>query len=175
MMRYIKILDRICLSFIVVMAAMAVFWVMKQHAKKDQEVKIESNRISSRIKDLTQAEAILDQMKTARDQRAGFLETLNNQIPARADIGKFLKKLDGLIKERGLAMIRVQPLASEKGEHFTRIPIQLSLKGEFTSIYHFLHDLENMGRLIAMDKMIITHSSADRTCQVKLTTSIFGR
>ena len=167
--------DRICLVIIVLVSLISGYWAAMSVVKQKGRIRQENDLLSRKSTDLNLAEMSFQQLKKAWDDRRKELKTLNERIPETAQIGKFLRRLDSLIKERDIVLISLKPLPIVKEIRYTGIPISLMFKGAFADIYHLLYDFETMNRLLVMEKMIISKPDRDKLCRVDLTISVFER
>jgi len=169
----LKQLDLICLVIVVTVSVVSGYLVTSSGAKKKIQVRQENEMISMRLKDLNKAETNLEYLNRILNSTRKELASLNEKIPESAAIGLFLKELDALMKEREIALISVQPQSCVKEKLYTRIPILLMFNGSFGKVYRLIHNLENMGRTVVMNKMTVAKSSMAEECRVNLTASIF--
>ena len=170
-----KKMDRICLVIVVIVSLVCGSWAAMRVVKQERRIRQENDLLSRQSSNMNLAEMSFQQLKKAWDDRQKELETLNERIPETAQIGKFLKQLDSLIKERNIVLISLKPLPTVKEIRYTRIPIHLMLKGVFADIYHLLYDFETMNRVLVMEKMIISKPDREKLCHVDLTISVFER
>jgi len=171
----IKILDRICLVAIIVIVALSGFWVVKSNMRERLDVQERNNLLTKRQDNLTLADANLQELNRIIAEKKADLASLNAMIPEVAEIGQFLKHLDGLIKARDITLVTLQPSGAVAKELYEQIPIQMSLVGLFVNSYQLLQDFEGMDRLINIEKMTITNTGRDGTCRIDLTAVVFER
>lgn len=167
--------DRICLVIVVIVSLICGYWAAMRVVKQERRIRQENDLLSRKSTDLNLAEMRLQELKKAWDDRRKESETLNERIPETAQIGKFLRRLDSLIKERDIVLISLKPLPTVKEIRYARIPIRLMFKGAFADIYHLLYDFETMNRVLVMEKMIISKPDRDKLCRGDLTISVFER
>ena len=168
-----KQLDLICLVIVVIVSVVCGYLVTSSWTKQKKKIRQENETISRKLNDLNKAETNLEYLNRVLNDTKKELASLNEKIPESAAIGLFLKELDALMKEREIALISVQPQSGVKEKLYTRIPIRLMFNGSFGKVYHLLYDLENMGRIVVMNKMTVAKSSMAQECRVDLTASIF--
>ena len=167
--------NRICLVIVVIVSLVCGSWAVMSVVKQKKRIQQENDLLSSKSTDLNLAEMSFRELKKAWDDKRKELETLNERIPETAQIGKLLKQLDSLIKERNIVLISLKPLPVVKEIRYTRIPIHLMFKGVFADIYHLLYDFETMNRVLVIEKMIISNPDCYKLCRVDLTISVFER
>lgn len=171
----IKTGNRICLVVVIIVSLVCGYWVMNRVVQQQREIRQENDLFSKRLKDLNVAESNLDGLKAGLDAARAELETLNKRIPESANIGEVLKQVDFLMRDRKIGLISMEPLSTVKEKLYTKIPIRLMFKGAFVNIYHLLHDLETMNRMLVMEKMTITRADLTQKCRVELTAHVFER
>ena len=171
----LKTLDRICIITVIVISGVLGYWVVGQGAKKQMEIRQEKNLFAKNLNNLNLADSKLHLIKTVFQNAQSELKALSERIPETADIGKFLKQVDALIKNREIFLQTLQPLPKAPEKHYTRIPIRLVLKGTFANIFHLIYDLETMNRMLVVDKLSISKAGGGNLCAADLTASIFER
>jgi len=171
----IKMLDRICLIMVVVVSLASGYWVVNGGVRQLREIREQKVMLSKSITDLALAETNLQRLNAAIDETKKQIKALDERIPDTAKIGKFLKQLDALMKERHIVLESFEPLPVVEQKRFTRIPIRLISRGSFVNIYRLISDLETMSRLVDVEDTILTSVNEGGECRFDLTTSIFER
>jgi len=170
----IKILDRICLVAIIVVVVLSAFWVVKSNMRERLDVQERNNLLAKRLDSLTLADANLQELNRIIKEKKQDLASLNALIPEVAEIGQFLKHMDGLIKARNTNLVTLQPMGAVDKDLYKQIPIQMSLTGSFVDFYQLLQDFESMERLINIEKMTIADTGGG-ACRIDLTALVFER
>lgn len=170
-----KHLDGLCIAAIIMVTILCGYLAVSSGIQKKRMIQEQNDRVSRRLKDINLAETNLRRLNAILDSAKEELASLNRKIPESAAIGLFLKEIDSLIKQRDIALVRLQPLPDVKEELFTRIPIQFKFKGAFVKVYEFLRDLETMSRTVVIEKMMVRKSKLEQECDVDLTADIFER
>lgn len=171
----LKSLDRICLLTVIVVLGLGGLWVLKQGAGQKSRISQENALYARSATSLNMAESNLQQLRTVLAATQNELTALKGRIPKAADIGGFLKQLDGLIKRRNMVLITLQPLPEVKASYFAKIPIRLTVRGAFGDMCYLLYDLETMDRMLVAEKITISNDGIDEQCRIDLTLNIFGR
>ena len=172
---HMKRLDRMCLATVVIVSAVCGYWTVSYGNKQRRQIKQENEILSKRLKDLNLADTNLQRLKAVLDATRMELETLNERIPERANMGEFLKKVDSLMKERKVVLIQLEPKPTVEHKLYTKIPIRLLFKGSFVNIYRLIYDLETMNRKLVIEKINMTKSNDDQDCGVDLNAAVFAR
>ncbi len=171
----IKTLDRICLGLVVLISFGCGYWVVNRAVKEQRRIHLENEIISKGLVELRSVEENFEHFNALLENTKRELESLEKRIPESANIGEVLREVDALMKERKVLLLSLQPLPTVEEKLYTKIPIRLLFKGSFINIYHLLYDLETMNRMLVTERMSITRSSLDETCQAELIASVFQR
>ena len=171
----IKILDRICLSLVIILSVTCGYWVIKNTAKKHAELRQENEIVSKNLDELKSAEQNFENLNSLLANTKTELELLDKRIPKSANIGEVLKEVNSLMRKREIVLLSMQPLPMIEQEIYSKIPIRLMFKGSFANIYNLLYDFETMNRMLVTEKMSITRNSLNEICQADLTASVYQR
>jgi len=169
----IKHIDRTCLAIVVIVSVMCGYLALSHVTKQRKQIRQENALIYKRLRDLNMAETNLQSLRAALNTARKELASLNDQDPETARMGKFLKTIDSVMRERNTALINLEPLPPVEEELYTKYPIRLIFKGSFIKVYQVLHDLETMNRKVVMEEINISKSNMDQECLVDLSASIF--
>ncbi len=170
----LKNIDRVCLGVIVLTVLVLGYFVIKQGYGQERVYRQEKARVTKTMQDLRVTEANIQQLTAWTKTTAEALGQINRQIPEQADLGEFIKQLDNITKKRGIDLISVRPQAITKEKLYQKLPVQLSCKGSFDSLFRFLQDVEHMDRLAVMEKLVIG-KAAPGFCQLDVTILLFAR
>ena len=171
----LKNLDRACLVIVVGVSLMAVYWVVNHGIQQRRQIKQENELYLKRLKDLDLAKTNLNRLKTALEATKQELNALNGRVPESAEIGRFLKHIDSLMRKKYVGLIRLQPLQAIEEKRYTKIPFRLMFTGPFMNIYQLIYELEAMNRKVVIEKLTLRKSEKPETCEGVLTAAIFER
>ena len=169
----IKHVDRACLITVVMVSLVCGYLSISQILKTSQQYGIEKDILSKRMKEVNLASTNLEGQKAALDETKRELNYLNERIPESGKIGLLLKQINSLMKQRQIALISLRPLTIREEKVYLKNPIQLSLIGDFVDIYHLIHDLENMNRIVVMEQVTISKQERTDKCRVELIINVF--
>jgi Tfp pilus assembly protein PilO len=171
----VKTIDRFCLGAAIMALIVCGYWFFLQSLRQERFYHQEKNRLTKEVHDVELAEKNIERLKASTRSTAEELNVLNRQIPEDAQIGLFLKELDGLMQKREIDLISVQPQLILKEKLYQKVPIKVSCKGLFVNIYNLLQDLGTLDRFIIVDRMTIGKAERAGYCQLDLTALIFMR
>lgn len=89
----------------------------------------------------------------------GKLETLNNVLPADADIPGFLRSLTALCQANGIQIKLIQPQDEKIEPQFVRVRVLLKLDGEYLSLARFFNSVAQLPRVINMENITLSEPS----------------
>lgn len=144
-------------------------------AKEYRRIQFENEIFIKKIKDLSLAESMLVQVRGVLRKTRDELNLMNERIPETQQSGALLKKLDTHARQRNIKIASMQQHSTEKLKRYTRIPLQLKFEGRFEDIYRVIGDFETMNRIFITDRLVITRTTPDATCQAELGASVFQR
>lgn len=77
------------------------------------------------------------------------------ELPESKDLEELLAQLNDIGKKSGLEISKVEPgrEATSGGEFFARIPIKMTVKGNYHEIAMFLQELANMRRIVNVNNI----------------------
>jgi Tfp pilus assembly protein PilO len=169
----IKILDRLCLGGLILIVAAIGVWNFKNTIIKKKRFHEASDHYSKSAKEVALAETNLKAFQSALEETRNEISAFHQKIPESADFGPFIKRLDTMMKARGIGLLSVNPLPIENEPFYRRVPVRLAFRGPFARVCLLIQDLENMERAVIMENLIIRKSGVGEECLVDLTASIF--
>ncbi|HEY0882580.1 MAG TPA: type 4a pilus biogenesis protein PilO [Archangium sp.] len=127
----------------------------------DLEVTLEQLKSEQEAKDrmLAEKQLIADNLNDKRKEMDALEQKLQEaltQLPEKKDIEELLSQLSDVGKKSGLEIARVTP-ASEASEGFySRIPISMSVSGNYNEIAMFLQEIANLRRIVNVSDLKLT-------------------
>ena len=123
---------------------------MKATLRKEREELLQDQRTAQAMHQLASAVQELRTMVAAVDQ----------QLPPRHELDRFLKDLTALMAAESLDLLAVKPGNVRKGRELDELPIQVGFRGTFVGTYRFLRRLESMRRIARVDQLELAASGA---------------
>jgi len=78
------------------------------------------------------------------------------ELPERKDIDELLSQLNDIGKKAGLQISKVEPGQETPSGFFSRIPIKMSVTGNYHEIAMFLQEVSNMRRIVNVNNIKLT-------------------
>ena len=75
------------------------------------------------------------------------------ELPEKKDIDELLGQLNDIGKKSGLEIARVEPGAETSATFFAKIPIKMSVSGNYHEIAMFMQEIANMRRIVNVNNI----------------------
>ncbi len=108
---------------------------------------------------LAEKKAIADNLTERRremDQLDQKLQEALTELPERKDIDELLAQLNDVGKKSGLEIAKVEPAAESSESFFARIPVKMTVSGNYHEIALFLQEVANMRRIVNVNNIKLT-------------------
>lgn len=127
----------------------------------DLEVTLEQLKSEQESKDRTLAEKqlIADNLNDKRKEMDALEQKLQEaltQLPEKKDIEELLSQLSDVGKKSGLEIARVTPSSEASEGFYSRIPISMSVSGNYNEIAMFLQEIANLRRIVNVSDLKLT-------------------
>ncbi len=86
-------------------------------------------------------------------RRKKFLQVVKSILPTKKEIPELLNSLAYTAKRNNLKILFFKPNREILRNYYKEIPISIRFTGSFEDIISFLNDIENISRLIVLDKI----------------------
>ena len=146
-------------SYIVVLAAAATMlggFGLGVWLPENRRAEAMRNRIATAEEKLgpnfNQPTALIERQERLASMREQ-LASHDRQIPVGDDLASLLRSLAQAIADQGLDKQEVKTGDARHHRHFSEVPVELDLEGDFESIYALLDDIESMPRLTRIDAL----------------------
>lgn len=145
----------IVLGLAVVITAASYFLLIT-----DVETQIESVKTQQLSADRTLAEkqAIADNLNERRKEMDALEQRLQEaltELPEKKDIEELLAQLNDVGKKSGLEIAKVTPGAEAPEGFYAKIPISISVSGNYHEIAMFLQEIANMRRIVNVNNILL--------------------
>lgn len=95
----------------------------------------------------------LNERRREMDQLEQKLADALTQLPENKDIQDLLAQVNDIAKKSGLEIVRVEPGAEQPATFFAKIPIRMSVSGNYHELAIFLQELANMRRIVNVNNI----------------------
>jgi Tfp pilus assembly protein PilO len=149
----------ICVIAAAIICVFVLFWYLPLRRKTNAIEQAKTERAISIAKGTADARQLplLEEQVLKLEARLGDYEA---NIPEQRAHGEFLHKIADLMKEHNLSE-QVTTLGSEiEAGKFTCIPISMRCKGELAQIHEFYRRLQNLDRLVRIEKVMLSNDNS---------------
>jgi type IV pilus assembly protein PilO len=148
------------LAGIIVALTAANFFLLVQPTEEDIQKQVEQRRkLDLDLAEKSEIAQNLNERRRELDVLDQKLAEALTELPEKKEIDELLAQLNDVGKKSGLEIARVEPgkESVSSGEFFARIPIKMTVSGNYHEISMFLQEVANMRRIvnvngIALDK-----------------------
>lgn len=142
------------LAFIVIALTGANYFFMIE----DLENRIAQNqqvlaRLEQTLADKQEIAQNLNERRKEMDQLEQRLQEALTELPEKKDIDELLAQLNDVGKKSGLEISSVSPQPESQASFFARIPIQMTVDGNYHEIAMFLQEVANMRRIVNVNNI----------------------
>ncbi len=95
----------------------------------------------------------LNERRREMDQLEQKLQDALTELPEKKDIDELLAQLNDVGKKAGLEITRVVPGTEAMESFYARIPVQMSVLGNYHEIALFLQEVANMRRIVNVNNI----------------------
>lgn len=148
----------ICILAGTIVCVFAMFWYLPLHkqmknieqAKSEQTLAIAKGDADSR-----QLTMLKEQLQQLQDTFGDY----EDKIPKQRSVGTFLGKIADLMNENNLKDQQITPGKEIETDNLNCIPVSMQCKGTLTQIYKFYRQLQDMDRLVRIEKLKLNNDS----------------
>lgn len=164
--------------------AVIIAWYFVIYSPKADELDSVKGDVAAETKTTQELEAKLNDLtdlkKNAAKQEAD-LNKLDAAIPEQPDLGEFIIQANDVADRSGVDFMSVAPSPPAASGTTSTIALSISIQGGFFQVKEYLSQLESLERLVIVDGITISASSADAstgggvTLAVSVTARMFTR
>ena len=142
------------LAFIVVALTAANYFFYIQ----DLEIKIQQQqqhlaRLEQTLADKQEIAQNLNERRKEMDQLEQKLQEALTELPEKKEIDELLAQLNDVGKKSGLDISSIAPMQETNASFFARIPIRMTVDGNYHEIAMFLQEVANMRRIVNVNNI----------------------
>jgi type IV pilus assembly protein PilO len=128
----------------------------------DTTVKLQSEQVRLE-QQLAEKKNIADNLNALRKEMDSLDQQLQEaltELPDSKDIDELLAQLNDVGKKSGLDIAKVEPAAEATESFFARIPVKMSVSGNYHEIALFFQEVANMRRIVNVNNIRLTVNGA---------------
>jgi len=137
------------LAGVVVALTVINFFALIQPTEADIKRQVEQRRkLDIDLADKSEIAQNLNERRREMDVLEQKLAEALTELPEKKEIDELLAQLNDIGKKSGLEIARVEPGKETPGEFFARIPIKMTVSGNYHEIAMFMQEIANMRRIV---------------------------
>ena len=133
---------------IVVLSALNFFLVVTPVEDRIEQQASQQRQLDLQLAEKNEIAQNLNERRREMDVLEQRLSEALTELPEEKDIDELLSQLNDIGKKSGLTIARVEPTGESQGEFFSRIPIKMSVSGNFHEVATFLQEVAHMRRIV---------------------------
>lgn len=142
------------MAFVVVASVAANYFFFIE----DLENRIAQNqqvlaRLEQTLADKQEIAQNLNERRKEMDQLEQKLQEALTELPEQKEIDELLAQLNDVGKKSGLEISTITPLPESNASFFARIPIQMTVDGNYHEVAMFLQEVANMRRIVNVNNI----------------------
>ena len=137
----------------VVLAGWLVYWSPQNdelEAGQQQEVKLKQE-----YKDKMQKAINLDALREQRVKVLQYVDTMQKQLPSKAEMASLLSDINQAGVGRGLQFEQFKPGVAVVKDYYAELPIDVKLNGSYHDLGQFVADIAKLSRIVTLNNMAI--------------------
>jgi type IV pilus assembly protein PilO len=137
------------LAGVVVALTVINFFALIQPTEADIKKQVETRRkLDIDLADKSEIAQNLNERRREMDVLEQKLAEALTELPEKKEIDELLAQLNDIGKKSGLEIARVEPGKETPGEFFARIPIKMTVSGNYHEIAMFMQEIASMRRIV---------------------------
>jgi len=160
---------------VVLLTAANFFWVIQPMEEEMEAQRAEQRRLDMDLAEKSEIAQNLNERRREMDVLEQKLAEALTELPENKDVEELLAQLNDIGKKSGLEIARVEPGPETVGggDFFARIPIRMSVAGNYHEIAMFLQEVANMRRIVNVNNIQL-NSARTRNEKVILSSSFMA-
>jgi type IV pilus assembly protein PilO len=140
---------------VVVMTAANFFLFVQPLEEKMVRQKAEQRKLDLELAEKSEIAQNLNERRREMDVLEQKLAEALTELPENKDVEELLAQLNDIGKKSGLEISRVEPGPESVGggDFFARIPVKMSVSGNYHEIAMFLQEVANMRRIVNVNNI----------------------
>ena len=167
--------NRLCALVLLATVLGAVSLAVTSGMAKSRRIRRGDARVQAQLEELRGVQDTLSRLSAVLAENKEAFAKLQAQFSETGNIGNFMKELDSIEARRKVVLSDLRPLPAVREDLCTRIPVQCSWQGPFPKLYTVLYDLENVDRVMRIERISMARASVYEPCKMDIDCSIFAR
>jgi len=148
----------ICILAGTIVGVFAAFWYLPLHKRIETIEQAKSEQALAIAKGDADGRQLAMLKEQLQQLQSEFGEYEAN-IPEQRSVGEFLGKIADLMNENNLKDQQITPGKEIEADKLNCIPVSMQCKGELAQIFKFYRQLQDMDRIVRIEKVMLTNDS----------------
>lgn len=144
------------LAIVVLITAGFYFLLIQDVESQIETVDVQQKTANQTLAEKKEIADNLNERRKEMDQLEQKLQDALTELPERKDIDELLAQLNDVGKKAGLEISKVEPGTESPEAFYARIPISMSVQGNYHEIAMFLQEISSMRRIVNVNNIKMT-------------------
>lgn len=163
----------IMLGCLLVLVLVVTLTVYLPQARQMDDVRTRAASENALLRSNEQRAGILPDVARRVQEMKTLYQELDRRIPARTELGGFLREISGHLNNEKLSSQLIEPGNPRRQELFHTLPIIMRFQGSYLSLAEFLKRIHAMQRLARVQRLTITGDSNADVLDMELQMNIY--
>jgi len=166
----VDLYSALIIAFILLGAYVVLFHqgITRYFFMQTQEKLMQENLKGSAVSDIT-----LQQMNNEVITIQTKLDEFNRRLPKEENIDQILEQIHSASFLSNVNLELIEPQKIIDGELYKELPIKINLQSTFSNCYRFFANLENLPRILRLDRLKIERKADLPTVEIEMSLSAF--
>ena len=118
-----------------------------------QQQQARQRALDSQLQEKSEIAQNLNERRREMDVLQQKLDEALSELPEQADVDELLAQLNDVGRKSGLEIATVEPTAEQPAQIYVKIPIRMSVVGNYNEVALFLQEVANMRRIVNVNNI----------------------
>jgi type IV pilus assembly protein PilO len=124
-------------------------------------LRVKIDEKTAKLAELDKATAAAKDMSKQLEQLEEAIKFFEGKLPPHSEIHKVLEQITVIAQKEGLQPKTISTLAQKNNSGYIEQPLKMQLKGNFTSFYAFMLEIEQLPRIMKIRELKLTKEKDD--------------
>jgi type IV pilus assembly protein PilO len=145
------------LAAVVVLLTVANFFLFVNPVEATiQQEQARQRALDAQLQEKSEIAQNLNERRREMDVLQQKLDEALSELPEQADVDELLAQLNDVGRKSGLEIATVEPTAEQPAQIYVKIPIRMSVTGNYNEVALFLQEVANMRRIVNVNNIRLT-------------------
>lgn len=145
------------LAVAVVLVTLANFFLFVNPVEGTiQQEQARQRALDAQLQEKSEIAQNLNERRREMDVLQQKLDEALSELPEQADVDELLAQLNDVGRKSGLEIATVEPTAEQPAQIYVKIPIRMSVTGNYNEVALFLQEVANMRRIVNVNNIRLT-------------------